>query len=382
MGPIFSATIAVGGQTINVKSLELSYSKTKKGDTFKATLAMMDPAATNIVDYVGQTVIATVNGTPAPGQFFLEQVDYSFDATAIEVSGRDTVSTTLLDNGTANPEWSNTFTNKTPKQVTQELVMGFPLEMDQVGHLDGKIYHTDWNAILHRQSSWDAISDIADFYGLNPFTTGGKVYLKLVTATWPQRNVTWQPPTDVSYARGNFIRMKCSKNGPMAKQIKVQTNSWNHKKKKLFKGNATAGGSSDGVQNYKYAGSGHTQKQVDHMSQKKANEHAKHALNIELLFFGDMTWTPLFQVQVSGTGTVFDTIYDVEHVDHHIICETGQHHRGGHHIQSSTFESSQSSGGFTTTVVGKSAGGSGAGGSADSAGPTSSAGGSTSGGST
>lgn len=351
-----TAYLSVGGQNIAVKSLELSYGKTKKGDTFKATLAMMDPRANNIVQLGGQTVTVVVNDTPAKGQYLLEQVDYCFDTTEIEVSGRDIVAATLLDNGSADPAGSETFTNQTANQVVQKLVMGFPLEMDQAGDpLAGKIYTTDWNAILHRQSSWDAICNIADIYGLNAFFTGGTVYLKWIGATWPQRTVFWNPPSAMGYATGNFLRMKCSKNFQMSKQISVTTNSWNHKQKKIVTATATDGGSSDGTQFYQYRGSGHTQEQVKQLSTKKANEHAKHALNIELLFAGDMSWTPLLQIQVTGTGGPFDTIYDVEHVDHHIVCESG-HHKGGRGPSTSSYESSQSRGGFTTTVIGKTSG--------------------------
>ena len=147
-----TAYVSVGGQNIAVKSLELSYGKTKKGDTFKATLAMMDPHAQNILGAGGQETIVIVNDTPTKGAFLLEHVDYCYDATEIEISGRDVVAATLLDNGSADPSGSNTFTNKTANQVVQELVAGFPLEMDMAGDpLAGKIYTTDWNAILHRQ---------------------------------------------------------------------------------------------------------------------------------------------------------------------------------------------------------------------------------------
>ena len=365
---VVSAYVSVGGQNIPVKSLELSYGKTKKGDTFKATLAMMNPMAQNVIQYGGQDVICIVNDTPTKGPFLLENVDYTYDMTEIEISGRDVVAATLLDNGSADPSGSNTFTNMTANQVVQQLVAGFPLDMDQAGDpLAGKIYTTDWNAILHRQSSWDAICDIADIYGLNAFLTGGTVYLKDIAATWPQRNVFWSPPSALGHATGNFIKMKCSKNFQMAKTISVTTNSWNHKQKKILTATSTAGGSADGQLNYEYRGSGHTQGQIEQLCKKKANEHAKHAHNIELMFVGDMTWTPLFQIQVTGTGGPFDTIYDVEHVDHHIVCESG-HGKGGRGPSTSTFEASQSRGGFTTTVVGKTAGGSGASGSANGVG--------------
>ena len=181
----------------------------------------------------------------------------------------------------------------------------------------------------------------------------------------------------MGHATGNFIRMKCSKNFQMAKTISVTTNSWNHKQKKILSATATDGGSADGQQLYEYRGSGHTQNQIEQLCKKKANEHAKHAFNLELLVAGDMTWDPLTQVQVTGTGGEFDTIYDVEHVDHHIVCASG-HPKGGRGPSTSSFESSQSRGGFTTTVVGKTSGvKTGAGGSANgvSGGGTGSSGG-------
>ena len=306
-----TATVTVNGQPINVTRLEVCLTKTKKSETFRATVAMYDPAAQGLDQAAGSNVTVSINGQQIGGTFILEHPEYDFGETRIEISGRDAASSQLID--TQNTQ---TFTNQQPNQVVQQLAGNVPVDMDTVSQDAGKIYQLDYNAITHRGSAWSAILRLADINGMNAYVTGGTLYWKSIDEQLPSYQIQWSPPSARGYATSNVLRLRCHKNGQMGKEINVTSKSHNHKAKKTLSASATAGGSVPGNLDYNYVIAGATQDQLQNFSTKKSREHAKHAFDIDVEIPGDLTVTPRMSLQLSGTGTSFDTQYDVQDVKH------------------------------------------------------------------
>lgn len=324
-----TAFVSVNGGMFPVIDAEVTAGKTKKADEFRATLSLTYGGAIALADASGASVTIMLGGAAIPGSFQLEHVDVDFEGTKVTISGRDAAAASLIDNSN-----TQTFTNQSPQQVVQAIASGIPVQMDSIGGMAGKIYDQDWNAITHRVPRWDSINRIADIYGLNAFVTGGTLYLKDVDFDWPPISIFWSPPEN-GPAQSNFLKLKCSRNFQMSKQINVTATSYNYRKKKLMTGRSTAGGSGSGRLDYSYPVAGHTQDQVDNLAKKKAKEHSKHAFDVEVEIPGDASITPLMSLQLIGTGSVFDQNYDVDGVTHKVSFD----------------------GGFTTTIKGKTDGG-------------------------
>ena len=322
-----TAQVVVNGSAINVKSASVTLTKTRKSETFHAEVAMFDPAAQGLDAATGATVTVIVNGSQIGGTFQLEHVDFDFDATSVTISGRD-ASSQLID--TQN---TKTFTNQTPEQVIKALAQGVGVNIDPIGGSAGKTYQIDWNAITHRASAWEAIQHLADLYGMHAYITGGTLYVKPIDESLPVYPLQWTPPNSGGAAAGNFLKLKCSRNFQMSKQINVTAYGHNYKQKKTLTANATAGGSGSGSLNYNYVVPSATQDQLQNIANKKCKEHAKHAHDIEVEIPGDPNVIVRMQLQLSGTGTIFDTTYDVTDVEHKVSWD----------------------GGYTTTMKGKTA---------------------------
>lgn len=326
-----SATVAVNGQVINCERLDICLTKTKKSETFHAVVAMYDPAAQGLANSAGSSVTCSINGAQIGGSFTLEDPDFCFDRTEILLTGRDGASSQLIDKSN-----TQTFTNQQPNDVVQTLAQGVQTSMDSVGSLAGKLYQTDWNAITHRGSCWSAIQKLADIFGMNAYITGGTLYWKSIDEQLPPYNLTWSPPSQSGYATGNVLRLRCRQHSPMSQQISVTAKSHNYKQKQSLTASAQAGGSVSGQRNYSYVLAGAQQDQLQAFATKKANEHAKHAFNIEVEIPGDTSITARMSLQLNGTGTVFDTTYDVQDVRHevsfdggYLTCMTGKTQTGG-----------------------------------------------------
>lgn len=313
-----SATVSVNGQVINCEKMDICLTKTKKSEIFHATIAMYDPAAQGIDAAAGSSVTCSINGAQIGGSFILEDPDFCFDRTEIMLTGRDEASSQLID--TQNTQ---TFTNQQPNDVVQTLAQGVQTSMDTVGSLAGKLYQTDWNAITHRGSAWSAIQKLADIFGMNAYITGGTLYWKSIDEQLPAYNLTWSPPSQSSYAIGNVIRLRGRRHSPMSKQISVTARSHNYKQKQSLSATAQAGGSVSGERKYNYVVASAQQDQLQAFATKKAHEHAKHAFNIEAEIPGDTSITARMSLQLSGTGTNFDTNYDVQDVRHEVSFDGG-----------------------------------------------------------
>jgi len=323
-----SAQIVVNGSPINVKSLEVSLTKTKKSETFSASVAMYDPAAQGLDSADGAQASCLINGAQIGGSFQLEHVDYSFDGTEVTLSGRDN-SADMID--TPN---TKTFTNQTPKQVIQALAQGVGTNIDDMGANAGKIYQLDWNAITHRASAWEAIQHLADLYGKAAYVTGGTLYVKDMDESLPVYSLQWSRPSASGAATSNILTLKASRNFQMSKKINVTAHGHNYKQQQTLTATASAGGSGSGALNYNYVIPSATQDQLQNVATKKSKEHSRHALDIAVEIPGDTGVVIRMQLRLSGTGTVFDTLFDMTDVSHKVDFD----------------------GGYTTTIKGNAAG--------------------------
>lgn len=317
-----TAYLQIGSQTVFVEGLSVSLSKTGKSETFSARAQLNNPASRGLDSQVNVNVQVFINGLPVGPTFLLERPRFQFARGIIELSGRDQASASLIDQ-----QNTKTFTNQTPDQVVQQLASPVQVIMDQISMMAGKIYQIDWNAITHRAAVWDAVKNLADLNGLNAYTTGGILYVESIDTQFPIYQIMYTQPTPEGYATCNVIDLNCSQNGPASKMQDVTAQSYNYKEDKALTASSSAGGGigSDTTAslNHKLVIAGATQDQLQNIAAKKAKEYAKQACHCDVEIFGDLTVVPRMQLQLQGTGTVFDRTYDIDTVEHKVGFGSG-----------------------------------------------------------
>lgn len=329
-----TAWLTLNGATVPVKSVCVTQSKTKRGDSFKAKTAMNAPGVdvAALATMTNIDVQVFINGA----QIFdgvIDHTDYDWSKLEIEFCGRDKGSA-LMDKTT-----SQKHLNKKPTEIVQQYAgeHGLKTDIDQPADLAGKQYTSDLAKITHRGSQWSTINELADLFGMDCYITGGTVYFKNTPESLPVYQITYvKPPTPGS----NMVVLKTSRDHMLGRPVKTHVRSRHHKKKQTFAATVATSGAGEPLV-YTHVIPGLTQDQVKRVAQKKHDETLAHELKLTGLEIpGDETINARFLIELTGTGTAFDQQYAITQIEHDAsveggyVCRIGcknKSKRGGHH---------------------------------------------------
>lgn len=317
------AQLLVNGQAIPCTSVDVHQSKTKKGDTFKASFPFEASAAVGMDENFWSTAPnltaqVTINGSVV-FTGVIDHSDYDFSERKLEVSGRDAGSA-LIDKTS-----SEKFQNQQPTDIVQKFASdaGLQTSIDTPGGLAGKQWQIDTAKITHRGSQWTVVNELAELFGMTAYMTGGTLYFKNYPEFLPTYPITYIPPTPQSYAQGTFVKLSTSRNHILGRPVTTNVRSRNHRDKKTYTATHTQSGSGTPLV-YNHTVAGVSQSQAQTIADKKHAETVSHELELTALEFpGDETLTPLFEISLSGTGTAFDQTYEIKSVEHKVSFEGG-----------------------------------------------------------
>ncbi len=311
--------ISIGGFMLAVEEAEVHQSKTKKSDTFSAKFPTSGGIASFLAgaDPTQLEAQVIVNGAPLCDGL-IDHIDVSWSGMSVSVSGRDKAAK-LIDSLS-----SEKFLNKKPSEIVQEIAgrRGLSAEADSGGDNAGKIFKDTWDAITHRHSEWSVIQWLGDHFGMNAYMTGGKVYFKDVDEQLPAFQVNYTPPTPESYASGNFIALETSRNVILGRPVKTNVLSRHDKEKKTHTAKEEKGGSGDPLI-YNYVLPRATDDQVKRIAKKKHKENCRHEFAVRIDMPGDESVNVRMGLQLSGTGSAFDRLYELDGVEHRISATGG-----------------------------------------------------------
>jgi phage protein D len=321
------AFIIVGGTSLNCLSVEVSLSKTHKSDTFHTTIPFgalppgMDENWWSVQNDISVQVQIQTDEFSGAVQLFdgkVDQVGHNFANRILTVQGRDK-SAALHDTKT-----TEKFSNQPPEEVVKAICArhGITADVDQTSVRAGKTFQLDYASMAHRLPEWTMITKLADHFGMNAYMTGGVLYFKPIDETLPVLNVTYQPPTELSYASGNFMRLTTTRNVILGRPVTVKVQSWNHKEKKAYSSEKTEPGEGDPLI-YNYNEPSMTGDQVEKLADKRLAENTSHELNFSLDMPGDPSVTPRLDMQLSGTGTAYDQQHEIKTVEHSLSQDGG-----------------------------------------------------------
>jgi len=322
------AFIIVNGSTLNCISVDVQMSKTHKSDTFHCEIpfgalpADMDEAWWSEQGDISVQVQFQTDAFSGATQVFdgkVDKVGHDFSQRILSVQGRDKVAA-LIDSKS-----TEKFNNQTPDQIVQQIASrhGINVDADAVPSKSGKIFQIDYAKLSNRESEWTVITKLADMTGMVAYMTAGTLYFKPIDEQLPVLDVVYVPPSPASYANGNFMTLKTSRNLILGRPVNVKVQSWNHKENKTYEYQASEPTGAGEPLNYNYTPPGLTGDQVQKLAEKRLAENTSHELMFDLTMPGDPTVTPRFAMQLSGTGTAYDQQHEITSIEHSMSQQGG-----------------------------------------------------------
>ncbi|MDE1999651.1 MAG: hypothetical protein KGI52_12065 [Burkholderiales bacterium] len=250
---------------------------------------------------------------------------------SLHVQGRD-MTALLIDTTT-----SAQFQNLTSSQVAQQFATqsGLEAQIQPTTQKIGTYYEADHVHTIHTQSQWAVLTYLARKEGVQCFVLGRTLYFgQFQNQAQQPYTVTFSPPTaDTAYPTSNAMSLSFERDLTLARDVTVTVRSWNARNKRGFTVQAKTSGSQSmasrslsttlpksaaAPQAYAYTIPGLSLQEAQIRAQQLLKEISQHELRLNASLPGDDTLFPWVPLQVSGTGTLFDTTYYVAEVTRHI----------------------------------------------------------------
>jgi phage protein D len=221
-----------------------------------------------------------------------------------------------------------TFSNRTSSEIASLLAARHGLSTNVVSTTTpvGRYYQDEHDRITLGQFSqstteWDLLVFLALQEGFDVAVSGTTLNFS------PTNNVARAPYV---ITPGDCIDLKLNRSLTLARNIEVTIKTWNSRKKSAFSQTASGiniAGSSSAVASppvqYLFVRPNLTADQASRFAQDKLNELTMHERMVEFIMPGDLLLTPNSQLIMSGTGTQFDQIYNIDVVERRLSLSEG-----------------------------------------------------------
>jgi phage protein D len=305
------------------ESCEVTVSQHQSADTFSAKIALDDPSGLDESYWadtapINVTVLAT-NDINSAGltQMFIgvaDKIEIDFESRMVHVSGRD--KTAKMIDAKTNEKWLN----KQPNDIITDLAGRVGLSVNFSGQATdraGLKFNQDYNRISELDSNWNVIVRLARQMGCIAFVKGNVLQVQPIDGgTGGNYTIQYQKPTSSSYAQANFVKLTCHRDLNLAKKIKVNHKSWQHKQGKAIESEYELDGAGSDTLEHTLKGANLTKQQQDAHAQSRINDIASHERTITVDTVGDVNIDPSMMLVLNGTGTGFDQSYIISDIQH------------------------------------------------------------------
>jgi len=242
---------------------------------------------------------------------------------SIRLMGRD-LSGLLIDNKT-----DEKYPNQTSSQIAVMLAKKYGLTPQVTATTEkvGNFYTLDHVRMTAQDSPWTLLSYLAQHEGFQCFILGRTLYFgKFQSVLSPEPYlIQFTPPNaQTPYPQSNATNLRFDHDLTLAQDVSVRVRSYHGAKNAAYSATATATKTqkrherdvllAQMMQNYDYTFPGLTQQQCQQKANQILAEISQHELEMEAEFAGDTLIFPWTQLQVDGTGTMFDTTYNVARI--------------------------------------------------------------------
>ncbi len=240
----------------------------------------------------------------------------------ITIAGRD-LSAILIDKIT-----SGQFQNQTSSQVAQHFAKdaGLDTNIQATTTKIGSFYTADHVQLMHGETQWAMLVYLARKEGVQCFVLGRTLYFgQFQNLRGKSYIIQFDPANDERpYPTSNAGKLDFEHDLTLSRDVIVTVKSWNAKNKKGFSSVAKASSgkaqaarsltpilpkSAADAQNYVYTIPGLTPEQAKEKAFQIAKEISSHEIRMSAELPCDDLLYPWVNVDVTGTGTVFDATY-------------------------------------------------------------------------
>ena len=300
----------------------------RSADTFSAELSVDDTATAGFgyaewADYqpTDVEVLMSVDGTD-PVSVITGQIDeprINWGQCTVSVSGRDK-SAPLSEK-----RRSQQFKNQQSSDIVSTIASDHGLSPIVTAGSDfaGKLYDVDTVHLLLNLSDHEILSRLAEREGFRWYVDGTSLYFEPKGTDTGVYSVHWVPPR----AQGPVGVATCTdlethRNMTAARPHTVAVRSWHHKDRKHYDGVNQAGGLGPSVE-VEHHHNGRNQAQADKLSKSRLKDAIRHDCNVVVKSPGDLGVDVRQKLQLSGTGTIYDQLYDIDSVEFEIAWGGG-----------------------------------------------------------
>lgn len=242
----------------------------------------------------------------------------------ITLTGRDLTSL-FIDN-----KVKGDYRNLTASQIVALLAAKFPIlsaEITPTTTFAGNYYAQDTSVVQHQNTMWTLMTYLAQQEGMQCFVLGRDLYFGKFGSTLSDApyNIVYQAPNDEQdYPVINAERLKFSHDLTISGDVTVHVSSFHGAKNAAYHAKthstrmskllANSANVVQTAQEYHFSFPGLTLAQCQDKANLLLAQISRHEYKLDATVPGDTVtfpWTPL---NVSGTGTPFDTTYQIAHI--------------------------------------------------------------------
>lgn len=332
LGNAGSTGASQGAELPNCQATSVTSNNHFQADRFQAAFIPTQTGVGSLLWWSQQTDIpvdiqlgllplgAPPNATPSWTSLMQGNADkmtFALDHNMVTLEGRD-LTATMIDNKN-----TGSYVNQSSSQIVQQLAAahGLTAKIAPTTGTTGRFWsdgrqEASLNSGGQITTEWDLVVSLAKKEGFDAFVQGGILYFQPQTdpSTTPY---IWLHSIDQKGRHiGNVSDLTCDRTLLASKGLTVKIRSWNSKQARAIeKTSATAAsigtkGKSLGT-TYVVQKPDMTEDEAQSYADQTATELAKHELIITAKLPGDLILTPRVMVQLQGTGTVFDQLYNV-----------------------------------------------------------------------
>lgn len=238
-----------------------------------------------------------------------------WEQNTIQVSGRDK-SASLTEK-----KRNQKYLNKKSSDIVRDIAKDHGLEAQASAGSDntGQKYDKDTAHLVLNRSDFETMSDLAEREGFRWYVDGKTLFFEPDDQSNGSFSVFWKPPSPESFAVANVLNLRTSRNMTAARQQKHTVRSWHHKDKKVYEGTAEGGSGESGEPvEYEHHHNGYNQEQVTRLAKARLKNSARHNMCVSVTMPGDLSADVRQTLNLSGTGTIFDSTYDIDEADFEI----------------------------------------------------------------
>lgn len=321
--------LKISGMMLPCISASVLRKSERHADTFEAELSVNETAAVGFgyaewADYqpVDVEIVASLDGsTPVSlitGQ--IDEPDIHWGECTVSMKGRD--KSAPLTEKRRSQQFKNQKSSDIVSTIASDHGLGSTVTNTQ--GFAGKLYDTDFvHLILNHASDHDVLSRLADREGFRWYVEGKSLAFEPRGTDADVYKVQWVPPDGQSRPGfANCLDLRTHRNMPAARPHSVTVKSWNHKEAKKHEGNAKSEGVGDTAE-IEHHHNGRDKSGVDGISKSRLKAAIRHDCNVVVKAPADLSVTPRMKMQLGGTGTIFDQLYDIDTVTFDLGWEPG-----------------------------------------------------------